>query len=405
MKENNVNEIFNIDDTTVRNDMKSIIKLLELNDDDARMLKRFLKVDIEDVKLLNKNLPEFKRIPYSELKDKIGTSFTIVEVEKDKPKSPKSYQIHKKYIVSEVLNVTEKSMKEDIHKLNSLMFNIINTNEKMKERDYIAQEVFSNTEEHNKHLNKEYLEIYQNDFGKAYKILNDDDTILKKDFLSLKMNDKEISEGIDEIINEIIIQFYNHYHVFLPESNCIKNMFKPKTIRKKIDIVNKIICKLRETSKNYIERPIDDRMRKIETFYLKDIGNSFNTYEIPEIIDNKIYAVDKATLSVKEFDAKISFSLDHFDINELNKGIFYINFTFENKDNKSISDFQIHDSEPIIFGDYFVFLKKDDAVSFSNYKIDKLMNRFDQEGRIFSSKTLNQLVSYFNEVKKQNNKT
>lgn len=382
----------------------NINQLLNLNNDDLSMIKRILKVDDDDVKFLEQDyLLKLKKFSYNELKKNIGVSFSIIKINNKKYEDFINHEKDIKKIVSKIISL--ENPLSDIE-TNNLLKEIIDKNYFIRNNNYIAQEVFTNSIKNNENLPLDHNECCLKNPEYPYRRFFDNDIDLKKDFLSFKMNDRNLSKGIDIFINEIIKSFKSNYNIFLPEYNSkkIKNILKSKLIKKKINIVQNIIYEIEKISKYYLERPTEDN---IKTVYLKDISNHFQTYETPEIINNKVYTVNKIDLTVKEVNTTLHFSLSKSNINELNNGNFFVNFIFRDEYNKSFASYQSTNDGLYMFSDYYIFSKKDDAISFSNYKIKKLMEYFDYikyDERLFSKETFNKLIDYFNKVKDINNK-
>lgn len=329
--------------------------------------------------MIKSYIPEIKKYSYNELKEKIGVSFTIKEIDKDRYGIKDAFN-HQKYIKNVASKIASLEIPLSIKDIRQLIHEITNKNLFINNKSYIAQEVFANTKEQNENLPENHDECCKIVFGYGYNRFFDNDLDLKKDFLSLKINDKNISEGIDVFIDKITSCFYGYHHIDLMDYNPkkIKNIiFTSKALKERIIIAKLIISELKDLSNYYLERPIEITIPEIKTVYLKDISDTFYTYEIPELVDNKIYLVDKSTFSIKEVDVTLHFYSFLLNLNELNKGNFFTNFYFLDKNNERVGYYEINPNENnklnIYSGKNYIFFNKDDAKNFSNEKLDKLM--------------------------------
>lgn len=332
----------------------------------------------------NLYMPSLKKYSLNELKEKIGVSFTIKEIDKDRYDIKDAFN-HQKYIKDVASKIASLDIPLNKEEVRPLKCEIMNKNLFINNKSYIAQEVFANTKEQNEKLPENHDECCKVVFGYGYDRFFDNDLDLKKDFLSLKINDKNISKGIDVFIDEIISCFYGYHHIDLMDYNSkkIKNMiFTSKALKERIIVAKIIISELKDLSNYYLERPIEGKIPEIQTVYLKDISDTFYTYEIPELVDNKIYLVDKSTFSIKEVDVTLHFYSFLFNLNELNKGNFYTNFYFLDKNNERVGYYEINPNENnklnIYSGKNYIFFNKDDAKTFSNEKLDKLIEYSDK---------------------------
>ena len=327
-------------------------------------------------------VPEIISYSYNELKEKIGVSFTLKEINKYKRDINDSFN-HRDYIkdIAYKLASTEVTIDEAV----KIKEEIIERNENIHKKHYIVQEVFANTKEQNDSLPKNHDEDCKTVFGYGYNRFHDDDEELKRSFLSLKINDNELSEGINSFINEINNRFYHYYNIDLYKydpKKIINIILKPKSLKHKISIAQMLISELKKISKDYLERSVDSTIEDIKTVYLKDISTSFNTYEIPEIVDNKVYLVDKNTFAIKEVSVSLHFYLSILKLNEISKGNFFTDFYLLSKDNKKVAYYEIDGSNKLNIYNYnnYIFFRKEDA-------------------KIFSKEKLNKLIAYSNKVK------
>ena len=327
-------------------------------------------------------VPEIISYSYNELKEKIGVSFTLKEINKDRFDIKDAFN-HRDYInnIASKLASTEVKIDEAI----KIKEEIIKRNENFHKKDYVVQEVFANTKEQNDSLPKNHNKYSKTVFGYGYDRFHDNADELKRSFLSLKINDNELSEGINTFINEIKNRFYDYYNIDLYKydpKKIINIIFKPKSLKHKISIAQMLISELKKISKYYLERSVESTIEDIKTVYLKDIGTSFNTYEIPEIVDNKVYFVDKNTFAIKEVSVSLRFYLSILKLNELNKGNFFTDFYLLSKDNKKVAYYEINGRNKLNIYNYnnYIFFRKEDA-------------------KIFSKEKLNKLIAYSNKVK------
>ena len=333
-------------------------------------------------RIINKKMTSYS---YEELKEKIGISFFLKEIKKESD-DVENYFNYINYIKKIAHKLA--STKIEINEVTKIKEEIIKINEDIHKKEYIAQEVFVNTKNQNENLPVNHDKYCGSSCGKGYIRFHDSDEELKRNFLSLKINDNELSKKINSAIDEII-NYFNYYNdIYLPNYNnkkTINMIFKSKSLKHKISIAQMLISELKKISKYYLERSVDSVIEDIKTVYLKDIGNSFNTYEIPEIVGNKVYLVDKNTFSIKEVSVSLYFYFSILKSNELSKGNFFTNFYIVDKDNEEIACYELNNDNKLSMYCYnnYLFLNKEDA-------------------KVFSKEKLNKLIAYSNKVKDMN---